>query len=477
MINRGKLSILVLTKLYFVDSLRSYGHRVITVGFNNDNYELSSDDVKRFTHASERSALLQGFDYTYSSGTEIDTILKNLPGDFYPDVIVYHDDSNPILYISGLEEVPIPTIFYSIDIHLHKDRHQYFCGLFDKTLVAQKDYVSDMTAYCPDTQWFPLWSRISLQPSPVKDIELCFRGSLNPRVNHNRCKFFEALALHTKIDCQSGPFGEVFSRSKIVINQTIKADLNFRVFEAMMCGAMLLTPRINNGQNELFIAGQDLVEYEEQNIQDALEKITYYLSHEEERAAIASAGREKVIQMHTEEIRAIQFEQHLLNINISRRPKIYSSATYHYLMHAKFESWITKRPDSAQDALLKTVKYAIFAAIRGEGDDMHFLMNVLFCKAILFLNGYEEKAVTLLQKLHLAYPKNETLLFIYLGTLLRCGKEKEAYAHARLFQPQNVVHALEHSTTLLAAIDEKVLLQLKSQAETGALINPDMLRK
>jgi len=45
------------------------------------------------------------------------------------------------------------------------------------------------------------------------------------------------------------------SRCKIVLNLPLADDLNFRTFEAMSCGALLLTPKIANGQEVLFREG------------------------------------------------------------------------------------------------------------------------------------------------------------------------------------------------------------------------------
>ena len=66
------------------------------------------------------------------------------------------------------------------------------------------------------------------------------------------------------------------------------------------CGGFLLT---NYQQDMLnfFVPGEDYVYYESRN--DLMEKIGYYLEHEEERRAIAQNGYEKVCAEHTYEQR------------------------------------------------------------------------------------------------------------------------------------------------------------------------------
>lgn len=91
----------------------------------------------------------------------------------------------------------------------------------------------------------------------------------------------------------------VFKKSKINLNITlrsIKTGIPLRAFDIMGCGGFLLT----NYQEELeryFEIGRDLVCYE--NYGDLLEKVEYYLNHDEERRQIAQNGYQKIEQSHT----------------------------------------------------------------------------------------------------------------------------------------------------------------------------------
>ena len=91
---------------------------------------------------------------------------------------------------------------------------------------------------------------------------------------------------------------KIFKCSKINLNMTnrpIRTGLPLRIFDIMGAGGFLLT----NYQSELpdiFEIGKDLAVYESQ--EDLLRKIEYYLTHEEERTAIAKSGQEKVREYH-----------------------------------------------------------------------------------------------------------------------------------------------------------------------------------
>ena len=89
----------------------------------------------------------------------------------------------------------------------------------------------------------------------------------------------------------------LFSQSRIVFNNSVRNDLNMRVFEAMSTGSFLLTDLpANSGQNELFVDGEDLAVYEDKAIVD---KARHYLVREEEREHIARRGQTMVHKAHT----------------------------------------------------------------------------------------------------------------------------------------------------------------------------------
>lgn len=133
-----------------------------------------------------------------------------------------------------------------------------------------------------------------------------------------RAELLKAIAQKYKIDlftydrdftlpnlCNHGPvnyYGQmswVFRQSRINLNismRSIKSGIPLRAFDIMGSGGFLLS----NYQADFlshFVAGEDFVFYESEK--DLLQKIEYYLFHEEEREAIARNGYEKVMAEHT----------------------------------------------------------------------------------------------------------------------------------------------------------------------------------
>lgn len=90
----------------------------------------------------------------------------------------------------------------------------------------------------------------------------------------------------------------VFHLSKINLNMTIKpiqTGLPLRIFDILGCGGFLMT----NYQSELpdfFEIGTDIEAYS--SMDELIDKCQYYLTHEDERVAIARNGYKKVQESH-----------------------------------------------------------------------------------------------------------------------------------------------------------------------------------
>lgn len=90
-----------------------------------------------------------------------------------------------------------------------------------------------------------------------------------------------------------------FKKSRINLNislRSIKSGIPQRAFDILGSGGFLLS-NYQEDFLENFTPGVDFVYYESE--EDLLQKIDYYLTHEEERAAIAKSGHDQVAAAHT----------------------------------------------------------------------------------------------------------------------------------------------------------------------------------
>jgi hypothetical protein len=92
----------------------------------------------------------------------------------------------------------------------------------------------------------------------------------------------------------------VLARSRITLNRHGEIAggqaANMRLFEATGVGTMLVTEAAPN-LHDLFEPDREVVAYEGE--QDLIEKLRYYLDHEEERRRIAAAGQARTLGEHT----------------------------------------------------------------------------------------------------------------------------------------------------------------------------------
>lgn len=406
------LSVLLLNQPWFAGELRQAGHSVIVAGPKQPGVDIVVPNNK----------------------LSIRFVLDKLPKGFYPDCIVYHDNSRPVSF-TGLEDIAdIPLIFFSVDAHHHYAWHSFFGGLFDLVLVAHKDYIPYFVDKCTSVHWFPLWASRTLIPEVEKTIEVSFRGTLDTKLHPARSDFFDKLSKHITVDARMGDFAGTYTRSKIVVNQAVKKDLNFRVFEAMMGGALLVTPRIGNGQEELFIPNEDFVTYEDGDVEDAVSKIKYYLANENERARIAANGYAKVCAYHSADKRCADLLGFLQEIKITERPYKYIGSAFAYYK-ASFSY-----KDASFVVSKEFTRYAarnVLASIeRGEPYVVDFLYVVLSIAFRLRRLGLFEDSVNFLSALNAAFPDEVLYIASLADTFLKQNKVEDAQKLASIYSDQ-----------------------------------------
>ena len=201
--------------------------------------------------------------------------------------------------------ITIPKAFWAIDTHQFLNLQREKAKYFDVILSAQKNAVSELpSSDSGNVYWMPAGASIHERDYQLnRDIDCAFVGSIVPTLHIKRKEIIDYLKVNIpNFQCFSNVFLEkkagLSSRIKIMINQSLRNDLNFRIFESMACGCMVITDKlINNGLNDLFGEGKEIITFFSK--EDLKDKIQYYLSHEEELKSIATAGQEKVLKYFT----------------------------------------------------------------------------------------------------------------------------------------------------------------------------------
>ncbi len=146
--------------------------------------------------------------------------------------------------------MPSLTIGFSIDQYCNP-WHVPYSAAFDCFLVAQKDYLSlfSLDQIRRPVRWFPLFCDPGKDKDlgVERDIPVSFVGTLGGRFNKEREPFLKSFKRECPLLILSGDYVPVFNRSRLVLNQSAAGECNFRMFQAMACGALLLTEDTGNG--------------------------------------------------------------------------------------------------------------------------------------------------------------------------------------------------------------------------------------
>ncbi len=433
----GDVRLLLINQRWLAPELKACGAEVFTVGWDNGTFDLNFA----------------------GPALPLEELLSLIAPSFRPTQLIYFDDSGPISVL-GLERSELPVVFYSVDTHHHWIWHKAFAAAADLTLVAQLHYQSVFAGL--DPVWFPLWAE-PVSWAEARNVDVCFRGNLSSQLHPLRAAFFENVVQTVPVDLHNGPWQESYPRARIVLNQAVKDDLNFRVFEALASGALLVTPDHIRGLAELFEPGEDLVLYQNGNATDASEKVRYYLDHEEERRLIAENGAKKVLQHHSAEKRAKQ----LLELVKGLRRKPCAARFLHvalsYLMCTRL--CLGHMPQAALRMLNAATELLFAETSVPEWALAEFETGVVSCSHFLKTLGAREVAFELVRQSAAKHPESSVLQIAEIERLLETGDAASASELAsRISDTPDEILAC--APTLLASVRHALTLGATGQGST-----------
>lgn len=194
-----------------------------------------------------------------------------------------------------------PIAWWAIDTHLNFERCLSRAQQATWTFCAQAVGAQRFKASGVDAVWLPLACdpAIHSQRTTTRSRDLAFVGNL---IGEERIRLLQLIQSRYP-DSYIGhahfeDMANLYSSSRIGFNRSVADDVNMRVFEVLCSGAMLLTNRIEHGGlSDILQLNEEYVEYSSDA--ELIERLNYYLSHDEEREKIAAAGRAAVLSQHT----------------------------------------------------------------------------------------------------------------------------------------------------------------------------------
>ncbi|HMA66161.1 MAG: glycosyltransferase [Fibrobacterota bacterium] len=147
---------------------------------------------------------------------------------------------------------------------------EWLCGYFYRRdfIVAVSDHFKERFVCFGDGDWehFIKQSRISAEACYYTTLYRCY-ASTKVNLNINRIQ--------------------------------IRTSFTQRIFDCAACGAFLLTDKreLNSSYFTLDGSDQELVDFT--SLKDCIDKTEYFITHEDERMAIAARAQRKVLELHT----------------------------------------------------------------------------------------------------------------------------------------------------------------------------------
>lgn len=235
---------------------------------------------------------------------ELPNLFSLLPDGWRPHLVIgIARAALPLLQTPS--RLACPSAFIAIDTWQCPD--DYLDSIhYDFVFAAQREMVPLLTAYgARHVSWLPLaCAPEAHHPVDVpEDYDISFVGSFKHRVHRRRAEFLALLQQHFRTAIHNKAYGETMRRitcaGKIAFNHSAVEEINMRIFEAMAMGRALITNRDSayNGLLDLFEDGKHLITYTDED--ELIDKLRYYLEHDDERNAIARAGMEEVLARHT----------------------------------------------------------------------------------------------------------------------------------------------------------------------------------
>ena len=247
-----------------------------------------------------------------AAGHEVRT-LRLGPGVFHLPGLLHHMDFSPELvlqqeclglrrYFGGLDTLNCPTLFWAVDSHLNMFWQQWYALLFDAVLTP---HVSLFKALPEERiprvlqrfsqmgqrrQWVPHEKR-------GHGLSLCARMDQHRPVRGWLVDLLKPEGLHAVDGLSMDEMMGLYDDSRIVPNESIANEVNFRLMEAASSGCLVLSPDVGEDQDELLLPGKEFLVYH-----DGLELLEQTAWAKKRPQTVEAMGRAAMARIQAEHL-------------------------------------------------------------------------------------------------------------------------------------------------------------------------------
>ncbi|WP_239060993.1 glycosyltransferase [Desulfovibrio sp. JC022] len=265
--------------------------------------------------------------YLHGQDGRLDLPAKLDEMDFCPDVILQQESLGRRLFLHGLHKLDCIKVFWSVDTHMNMYWHKYYADLFDCVLTTQKKYVSQFSKACSaKVEWMPWMAILSggaavgsgVIPHSRREHDLTFVGRVT---EHRRSRLWfvnflkSQYALNLEDSLNYYEMMSVYRQTRVVPNEALFGEVNFRLFEAAACGCAIVTPDVGGGLGELFEVGREVEVYND--VLELKERLDRFTKSPELSGTVGMAAYARVLKDHLPDSRAAAISE--IVAGLSRR--------------------------------------------------------------------------------------------------------------------------------------------------------------
>ncbi|WP_027186973.1 glycosyltransferase family protein [Desulfovibrio cuneatus] len=207
-----------------------------------------------------------------------------------PELFIQVEHLGRRTLLQGLEGLACPTLFWAIDTHLNHYWQQYYALLFDGLLTPHISLFAKaphplapqkILRFATPAQAMP-WQPHANRRNPL---------ALWARLTQERPARAWLVALLQQqcglVHSQEGTLQDMmalYANTRMVPNETIAGEVNFRLLEVAAAGCLVLSPQVGEDQNALLCPGKEYLPYT--SALELLEHIHWGMQHPNQAEAM-----------------------------------------------------------------------------------------------------------------------------------------------------------------------------------------------
>lgn len=225
----------------------------------------------------------------------------HLSRDFRPDLFFQMENLGARVFVKHLDQAPCLTLFWAIDSHLNLYWQRCYALLFDAVLTPHVSLFKALPALMRPGQLRRMAWPGQLRPwlphaARAHDLSFCGRLTRHRPIRSCLVKLLEPEGLFTASDVPPAQMMELYDQSRVVPNESIALETNFRLLEAASSGCLVLGQDVGEDQDCLLTPGKEFLVYHDGL--ELLEQARWAKSRPEAAEAMGRAAMKRIQAEH-----------------------------------------------------------------------------------------------------------------------------------------------------------------------------------